>query len=57
MVSISSKIMVSSLSYSWQIDGEIGETVTDFIWGALTLLQMVTGAIKLKEAYFLEEKL
>ena len=57
MVSISSKIMVSSLSYSWQIDGEIGETVTDFIWGALTLLQMVTGAIKLKDAYFLEEKL
>ena len=52
-----SKIMVSSISYSWQIDGEIGETVTDFIWGALKLLQMVTGAMKLKDAYSLEEKL
>ena len=57
MVSISSKIMVSSISYSWQIDGEIRETVTDFIWGALKLLQMVTGAMKLKDAYFREEKL
>ena len=49
--------MVSSISYSWQIDGEIGETVTDFIWGALKLLQMVTGAMKLKDTYFREEKL
>ena len=49
--------MVSSISYSWQIDGEIRETVTDFIWGALKLLQMVTGAMKLKDAYFREEKL
>ena len=51
------KIMASAPITSWQIDGEIGETVTDFIWGALTLLQMVTGAIRLKDAYFLEEKL
>ena len=42
---------------SWEIDGETMETVADFIWGALKLLQMVTSAIILKDAYSLEEKL
>ena len=39
---------------SWEIDGE---TVSDFILGAPKLLQMVTAAMKLKDAYSLEEKL
>ena len=42
---------------SWQIDGETVERVTDFIWGAPKSLQMVTAAMKLKDAYSLEEKL
>ena len=42
---------------SWQIDGETVEAVTDFIWGAPKSLQMVTAAMKLKDAYSLEEKL
>ena len=42
---------------SWQIDGETMETVTDFILGAPKSLQMVTAAMKLKDAYSLEEKL
>ena len=51
--------MVSSPITSWQIDGETMETVTNFIWGggAPESLQMVTAAMKLKEAYSLEEKL
>ena len=40
----------------WQIDGKIVETVTLF-WGAPKSLQMVTAAMKLKDAYSLEEKL
>ena len=48
------KIMASSPITSWQIDGE---TVTDFIWGAPKSLQIVTIAMKLKDAYSLEEKL
>ena len=49
------KIMASSPITSWQIDGE---TVTDFvIWGAPKSLQMVTAAMKLKDACSLEEKL
>ena len=36
---------------SWQIDGETVETVSDFILGAPKSLQMVTAAIKLKDAY------
>ena len=48
------KIMASSPITSWQIDGE---TVADFIWGAPKSLQMVTAAMKLKDAYSLEEKL
>ena len=42
---------------SWKIDGETVETVSDFIWGAPELLQMVIAAMKLKDAYSLEEKL
>ena len=42
---------------SWQIDGETVETVSDFISGASKSLQMVTAAMKLKDAYSLEEKL
>ena len=51
------KIMASGPITSWQIDGETMETVTDFIWGAPKSLQMVTAAMKLKDAYSLEEKL
>ena len=48
--------MASSPITSWQIDGETMETVTDFSW-APKALQMVTAAMKLKDAYSLEEKL
>ena len=51
------KIMVSIPTASWQIDGETVEIVTDFIFGAPKSLQMVTAAIKLKDACSLEEKL
>ena len=51
------KIMASSPITSWQIDGETVETVTDFIFGALKSLQIVTAAMKLKDAYSLEGKL
>ena len=51
------KIMVSTLIISWQIDGETMETVTDLFWGAPKLLQMVTADMKLKDACSLEEKL
>ena len=51
------KIMASGPITSWQIDGEIVETVADFIWGAPKSLQMVTAAMKLKDAYSLEGKL
>ena len=51
------KIMASGPITSWQIDGERMETVRDFIWGAPRSLQMVTAAMKLKDAYSLEEKL
>ena len=51
------KIMASSPITSWQIDGETVETVTDFILGALKSLQMVTAAMKLRDACSLEEKL
>ena len=42
---------------SWGIDGETVETVSDFIFGGPKSLQMVTAAMKLKDAYSLEEKL
>ena len=51
------KIMASGPITSWQIDGETMETGTDFILGAPKSLQMVTAAMKLKDAYSLEEKL
>ena len=51
------KIMASSPTTSWQIDGEIMETVRDFTLGAPKSLQMVTAAMKLKDACSLEEKL
>ena len=47
------KIMASSPITSWEIDGE---TVADFIFGAPKSLQVVTAAMKLKDAYSLEEK-
>ena len=51
------KIMASGPITSWQIDGETIETVTVFIFLAPKSLQMVTAAIKLKDAYSLEGKL
>ena len=52
------KIMASGPITSWEIDGETVETVTDyFLKGAPKSLQMVTAAMKLKDAYSLEEKL
>ena len=51
------KIMASSPITSWQIDGETVETMSDFILGAPKSLQMVTAAMKLKDAYSLEGKL
>ena len=52
------KIMASDPITSWEIDGKTVETVSDFFWGgAPKSLQMVTAAMKLKDSYFLEEKL
>ena len=51
------KILASGLITLWQIDGEIMETVTDFILLDPKSLQMVTAAMKLKDTCSLEEKL
>ena len=51
------KIMASGLITSWEIDGKTVETVADFILGGSKSLQMVTAAMKLKDAYSLEERL
>ena len=51
------KIMASGPITSWQIDGETVETVTDFIFWAPESVQMVTAAMKLKDAYSLEGKI
>ena len=51
------KIMASGCITSWEIDGETVETVADFIFWAPNSLQMVIAAMKLKDAYSLEEKL
>ena len=52
------KIMAPGPITSWQIDGETLETVSDFILGGSKItLQMVTAAMKLKDAYSLEGKL
>ena len=50
------KITASGPITSWEIDGEIVETVSDFIWGgAPKSLQMVIAAMKLNEAYSMQE--
>ena len=51
------KIMASCPITSWQIDGETMETVTDFIFLGSRITQMVTAAMKLKDACSLKEKL
>ena len=51
------RIMASGPITSWEIDGETVETVSDFIFGVPKSLQMVTAAMKLKDAYSLEGKL
>ena len=51
------KIMASSPITSWQINGETMETVADFVLGAPKSLQIVTAAMKLKDACSFEEKL
>ena len=49
--------MASSPITSWQIDRETVERVADFLFWAPKSVQMVTAAMKLKDACFLEEKL
>ena len=51
------KIMASGPITSWELDGETGNSVRLYFWGAPKSLQMVAAAMKLKDAYFLEEKL
>ena len=51
------KIMTSGPITSWQTDGETVETVRDYFLGAPKSLQLVTAAMKLKDACSLEEKL
>ena len=51
------KIMASGPITSWEIDEKTVETVSDFILGALQSLQMMIAAMKLKDAYSLEEEL
>ena len=51
------KIMASGPITSWQIDGETVETDRLYFWGLQKSLQMVTAAMKLKDACYLEEKL
>ena len=51
------KIMASGPITLWEINGETVETVSDFIFGDLKSLQMVTAAMKLKDTFSMEEKL
>ena len=51
------EIMASGPTTSWELDGETVELVSDFIFGAPKSLKMVTAAMKLKDAYSLEENL
>ena len=51
------KIMASGPITSWQIDGETGQQWQTLFWGTPKSLQMVTVAMKLKDAYSLKEKL
>ena len=56
-LNIQKTFMASGPITLWEIDGETVETVSDFIFGAPKSLQMVTAAMKLKDAYSLEGKL
>ena len=56
-LNIQKTIMASGPITSWEIDGETVETVSNFIFGAPKSLQIVTAAMKLKDAYSLEGKL
>ena len=51
------KITASGPITPWEIDGETVETLSDFIFWAQKSMQMVTAAMKVKDAYSLEEKL
>ena len=51
------KIMASGPITSWEIDGETMKTVSGLFWGVPKSLQMVTAAMKLKDAYSLQENL
>ena len=51
------KIMASGPITSWQMDGETVETVADFTFFGSKIMQVVTAAMKLKDAYSLERKL
>ena len=51
------KIMASGPIISWEINGDTVETLSDLFFWAPKSLQMVTAALKLKDAYSLEEKL
>ena len=51
------KITASGPITSWELDGETVETMSDFNFWAPKSLQMVTAAMKLKDAYSLEEEL
>ena len=51
------KIMASGPFTSWELDGETVETVSDYFFWSPKSVQMVTAAMKLKDAYSLERKL
>ena len=51
------KIMASDPITSWEMDGETWKQCQTLFWGAPKSLQMLTSAMKLKDAYSLEEKL
>ena len=57
LITQKTKIMASGPITSWEIDAETVETMSDFIFWAPESLQMVTAAMKLKDAYSLEGKL
>ena len=54
---MSAIVRLSGPITSWEIDGETGNKCQTLFWGAPKSLQMVTAAMKLNDAYFLEEKL
>ena len=56
-LNIQKTIMASGPITSWEIDGKQWKQCQTLLWGAPKSLQMVTAAMKLKDAYFLEEKL